>query len=63
MKLYQTGKPFITTKEKQYVLEVLSSGNLSLGPKYRQFEQRFARTVGTRYACAITSSPISSHIA
>ncbi|OGY51281.1 MAG: polysaccharide biosynthesis protein [Candidatus Buchananbacteria bacterium RIFCSPHIGHO2_02_FULL_56_16] len=63
MKKYQTGKPYLAAKERKYVLEVLNSGSLSLGPKYQEFERRFARLIGTRYACAVSSGTAGLHLA
>ena len=42
MKKYPIAKPYITKKEEKEVIEVLRSGNLSLGPKYKEFEEKFA---------------------
>lgn len=63
MKKYQIAKPYITKREKQLVLEVLSSGNLSLGPKYQEFEKKFAQKIGTKYACAVSSGTAGLHLA
>jgi perosamine synthetase len=35
-------KPFVGEEEKQAVVEVLSSGQLSQGPKVAEFEKAFA---------------------
>src|SRR3989339_2146657 len=63
MKHYQIAKPNITAKEKDYVKKVLESGNLSLGPMYKLFEKRFARLIGTKYACAVSSGTAGLHLA
>lgn len=63
MKKYQIAKPHITKSEKDAVLEVLDSGNLSLGPKYREFEEKFAKTIGTKYACSVSSGTAGLHLA
>lgn len=63
MKQYPVAKPYITRREHQYVDEVLRSGHLSLGPKYLAFEKKFARHVGTRYACAVSSGTTGLHLA
>jgi dTDP-4-amino-4,6-dideoxygalactose transaminase len=47
---FKTGK-----EEKRAVNEVLSSGRLSEGHKTREFEQKWAKFVGTKY-CVATSS-------
>jgi perosamine synthetase len=45
------------------VLEVLRSGQLSLGPHVPAFEQAFARRVGARHACAVSSGTTGLHLA
>ncbi len=63
MKRYPIAKPYITKKEEKYVLEVLRSGDLSLGPYYKKFEEKFAEFVGTKYACAVSSGTAGLHLA
>ncbi|MBI2670099.1 MAG: DegT/DnrJ/EryC1/StrS family aminotransferase [Candidatus Yanofskybacteria bacterium] len=63
MSKYQLAKPYITKSEERTVLEVLRSGNLSLGPKYKEFEMLFARKIGTKYACAVSSGTAGLHLA
>jgi len=48
-------RPDITEKEIKAVCEVLRSPNLSLGPKLAEFEQVFARYIGTKRAVAVNS--------
>lgn len=62
MKKYPIAKPYITKQEEKYVLEVLRSGNLSLGPKYKEFEEKFAKKIGTKYACAVSSGTAGLHL-
>ena len=59
---YPSGKPYIGDKEKKYVAEVLNSGQLSLGPFYKKFEEAFAKKIGTKYACAVSSGTAGLHI-
>ena len=56
-------RPVIGDREKQLVLEVLESGSLSLGPKLPAFEEAFARWVGARHACAVSSGTAGLHLA
>jgi DegT/DnrJ/EryC1/StrS aminotransferase family len=49
-------KPMIGDAEEQAVLEVLRSGQLSLGPHVAAFERAFAERVGARHACAVSSA-------
>lgn len=62
MTKYPIAKPYITDKEKKYVMDVLDSNILSLGPKYIEFETQFAKKIGTRYACAVSSGTAGLHL-
>src|ERR1700690_1098626 len=42
-------RPSITALEREAVLEVLDSGWLTTGPRTKEFEARFAETVGSRH--------------
>jgi len=63
MKKYPIAKPYITATDKKLVLEVLNSGNLSLGPKHKEFEEKFAKIAGTKYACSVSSGTAGLHLA
>jgi perosamine synthetase len=56
-------KPVIGEAEEQAVLAVLRSGQLSLGPRVPAFEEAFARRVGARHACAVSSGTTGLHLA
>lgn len=56
-------KPDLSALEKQYVLEVLDSGQLSFGPKLKQFEQKCAQIAGRAYAAAVNSGTSALHLA
>src|SRR3989344_1883707 len=62
-KYYPIAKPHLSSKEISAVTEVLRSGTLSLGPKHRLFEKEFAKKVGTKYACAVSSGTAGLHLA
>jgi len=47
--------PDITSVERQAVLDVLDSSNLSLGPKLKEFERAVAKYTGVRHAVAVNS--------
>ena len=53
--------PDITELEKKYVLEVLNSSHLSLGPKLPEFEEKLAQYVGAKYAVAVNSGTSALH--
>lgn len=63
MKNYSIAKPFITKDDKDAVLEVLNTSYLSLGPKISEFEKKFAKKIGTKYACAVSSGTAGLHLA
>jgi len=54
--------PDITELEKEKVLEVLETPNLSLGPKLVEFEKKFAEYIGTKYAVAVNSGTSGLHL-
>jgi perosamine synthetase len=56
-------RPVIGDAEEQAVLEVLRSGQLSLGPRLAEFETRFAERVGARHASAVSSGTAALHLA
>jgi dTDP-4-amino-4,6-dideoxygalactose transaminase len=56
-------KPVIGAREEELVLEVLRSGQLSLGPRVPAFEEAFAARVGARHACAVSSGTTGLHLA
>lgn len=55
-------QPDITEKEKKAVLNVLKTPNLSLGPKLREFEDKIAKYIGTKYAVAVNSGTSALHL-
>ncbi len=64
------GKDFISIAnvelsddEIQAVVEVLKSGRLRQGEKTREFEEKFAEKVGSKYAIAVSSGTAALHIA
>jgi perosamine synthetase len=56
-------RPVLGFEEEQAVLAVLRSGQLSLGPRLAEFEQRFAAFVGAPHACALSSGTAGLHLA
>jgi dTDP-4-amino-4,6-dideoxygalactose transaminase len=55
--------PSISEKEIDYVVATLRSGWLTTGPKTREFEEAFARTVGARHGLAVNSATGGLHLA
>lgn len=56
-------RPYYDEREEHAVAEVLRSGWIGLGPKTEEFEQQFAKLVGTRYAVALNSATAALHLA
>lgn len=56
-------KPIIGEEEKKAVIGVLNSGMLASGPKVKEFEKRFAKYVGVKYAVATSSGTTALHLA
>src|SRR6202043_2109597 len=56
-------KPVLGEGEAQAVIEVLRSGQLSLGPRVGEFERRFAERVGASLASAVSSGTAGLHLA
>jgi perosamine synthetase len=56
-------RPLLGEPEERAVLEVLRSGQLSLGPRLQEFERAFAARVGAPLACAVSSGTAGLHLA
>jgi perosamine synthetase len=56
-------KPVIGAREEELVLEVLRSGQLSLGPRVPAFEHAFAARLGVPHASAVSSGTAGLHLA
>ena len=56
-------RPVLGEAEELAVLEVLRSGQLSLGPRVGEFERLFAARVGAEHACAVSSGTAGLHLA
>ncbi|HEX7299051.1 MAG TPA: DegT/DnrJ/EryC1/StrS family aminotransferase [Solirubrobacteraceae bacterium] len=56
-------KPVLGPEEEAAAIEVLRSGQLSLGPCVPAFERAFADWVGAPHACAVSSGTAGLHLA
>jgi perosamine synthetase len=56
-------RPVLGPEEEAAVIEVLRSGQLSLGPRVPEFERDFAEWVGAPHACAVSSGTAGLHLA
>jgi len=63
MKNIQLFKTNISEKSIKAVVKVLRSGWLGLGPKTAEFEEKFAKYVGAKYAVALNSCTAALHLA
>ena len=61
--LIPLARPVLGEAEERAVIEVLRSGQLSLGPKLDEFEEKFAARVGAPHACAVSSGTAGLHLA
>jgi len=56
-------RPVLGEAEERAVIDVLRSGQLSLGPRVQEFERAFASRVGARCASAVSSGTAGLHLA
>ena len=56
-------RPVLGEAEEQAVVDVLRSGQLSLGPRLPAFEQAFAHRLGAAHASAVSSGTSGLHLA
>jgi perosamine synthetase len=56
-------RPVLGEAEERAAVEVLRSGQLSLGPRLVQFEQAFAARLGAPFASAVSSGTAGLHLA
>ena len=56
-------RPVLGEPEERAVVEVLRSGQLSLGPRLPEFERAFAAFLGAPYASAVSSGTTGLHLA
>ena len=56
-------KPVLGEAEERAVIDVLRSGQLSLGPRVPAFESAFAARIGARHASAVSSGTAGLHLA
>lgn len=55
-------KPLIGEEEIKAVVDVMKSGNLSLGPKLTEFEENFASYIGSKCAVAVSNGTTGLHL-
>jgi UDP-4-amino-4,6-dideoxy-N-acetyl-beta-L-altrosamine transaminase len=62
MKPISYGRQNITDDDIQAVIKVLKSDFLTQGPKVKEFEEKFADYIGTKYAVAVSNGTAALHI-
>jgi perosamine synthetase len=55
-------RPDITEEDRALVLETLRTPHLSLGPRLREFEEKFAAYLGVKHAVAVNSGTSALHL-
>ena len=56
-------KPFLGEEEAQAAYDTILSGWVTQGPKVLEFEENFAKYVGSKYAVAVSSCTAALHLA
>ena len=62
MKAISYGRQNITQKDIDLVIETLKSDFLTQGPMVKEFEEKFAKYVGAKYAVAVTNGTDALHL-
>ena len=62
MKAIPYGRQNITDEDIQVVVEALRSDYLTQGPKIAEFEEAFAKYVGSKYAVAVSNGTGALHL-
>jgi perosamine synthetase len=63
MKIIQLFKPSFGEEELEALREPFDTGWIGLGPKTSEFEEKFAKYVGAKYAIALNSATAALHLA
>jgi perosamine synthetase len=63
LEIVPLAQPVLGVEEERAVIEVLRSGQLSLGPRVPAFEEAFAARVGAAHASAVSSGTSGLHLA
>ena len=56
-------KPYLTNEEAQSTYDTILSGWVTQGPKVQEFEEKFAKYVGSKYAIALSNCTTALHLA
>ena len=56
-------KPYLTKEEAQAAYDTILTGWITQGPRVAEFEEKFAKYVGSRYAVAVSNCTTGLHLA
>jgi dTDP-4-amino-4,6-dideoxygalactose transaminase len=59
--MIRISQPYLGEEELEAVREVFRSGHLAQGPRVKQLEERFAESVGTEHAVAVSTGTAAIH--
>ena len=62
MKNIPYGRQHITQDDIDAVVTTLTSDYLTTGPKIQEFEKKFAKYVGAKYAVAVSNGTTALHL-
>jgi len=55
-------KPFVTEEEAQAAYDTILTGWITQGPRVAEFEEKFAKYVGSKYAVAVSNCTTALHL-
>ena len=61
-KIIPYGRQNITEEDIEAVVEALRSDYLTQGPKIKEFEEKFAKYIGSKYAVAVSNGTAALHL-
>ena len=56
-------KPYLTKEEAQAAYDTILTGWITQGPRVAEFEEKFAKYIGSRYAVAVSNCTTGLHLA
>ena len=62
MKPIPYGRQYITLEDIEEIIKVLKSDYLTQGPKIKEFEEAFAKYVGSNFAVAVANGTAALHL-
>lgn len=56
-------KPYLNKEDAQYAYDTILTGWVTQGPRVQEFEEKFAKYVGSKYAVALSNCTTALHLA